>query len=521
MANLSNINGKFVVEQTTGYVGIGTTDPNFLIEAAGTNSEIALNSTSGSIYRVRSTSGDAFIITKNGVGDRLIIDGAGATTFSSSIDAGGRIKVSGGSTDQYYFEGARNGVGVTYRLYDNANNIYHDSWSSQVIRLNQNGGSGGNLIISGGNVGIGTSSPSATLDVLGSSALFMTRTSSGLATYIENDGGYAAQYMYQLGAGARIALHTNGNSYFNGGNVGIGTTSPNDKLEVSGGNVRIYSTNNANHLILKNNATATSGLFEERIKFLGWNDNENASIIAKGNAYFGSPVNILAFSVSASEKMSINHSGNVAISGNGIQIDRPDVAGGKPYVFWKSGGTTQASIYGASSGAGLRIFLSGGIADFDNNIKASGVYLGGTTAANRLDYYKTDTWAPQIYYQNATDQANATNSTQTGIYTKIGNVCTVQFRLIWTQASGTPAVDNIGIKNLPFGGNTTQAYAEVPCSLIGYTGGPSPRGNLTLTLPGANQTLAIFNDTNNVGNMGNAIGSGTKEIRFSFTYLTN
>ena len=39
--------------------------------------------------------------------------------------------------------------------------------------------------------------------------------------------------------------------------------------------------------------------------------------------------------------------------------------------------------------------------------------------------------------------------------------------------------------------------------------------------PGANQTLAIFNDTNNVGNMGNAIGSGTKEIRFSFTYLTN
>ena len=152
---------------------------------------------------------------------------------------------------------------------------------------------------------------------------------------------------------------------------------------------------------------------------------------------------------------------------------------------------------------------------------SKGILLGGTSTAHKLGFYKTDTWAPQIYYQNATDQANATNSTQTGIYTKIGNVCTVQFRLIWTQASGTPAVDNIGIKNLPFGGNTTQAYAEVPCSLIGYTGGPSPRGNLTLTLPGANLSLAIFNDTNNIGNMGNAIGSGTKEIRFSFTYLTN
>ena len=84
MANLSNINNKFVVEQTTGYVGIGTTDPNFLIEAAGTNSEIALNSTSASIYRVRSTSNDEFIITKNGVADRLVISGGGNVGIGTS-----------------------------------------------------------------------------------------------------------------------------------------------------------------------------------------------------------------------------------------------------------------------------------------------------------------------------------------------------------------------------------------------------------------------------------------------------
>ena len=83
MANLSNINGKFVVEQTTGFVGIGTTDPAFLIEAAGTNAELALNASS--IYRVRSTAGDEFIITKNGVGDRLTISGGGDATFSGNI----------------------------------------------------------------------------------------------------------------------------------------------------------------------------------------------------------------------------------------------------------------------------------------------------------------------------------------------------------------------------------------------------------------------------------------------------
>ena len=79
MANLSNINGKFVVEQTTGFVGIGTTDPGFLIEAAGTNAELALNASS--IYRIRSTASDEFIITKNGVGDRLTISGGGDATF--------------------------------------------------------------------------------------------------------------------------------------------------------------------------------------------------------------------------------------------------------------------------------------------------------------------------------------------------------------------------------------------------------------------------------------------------------
>ena len=81
MANLSNINNKFVVEQTTGFVGIGTTDPNFLIEAAGTNAELALNASS--IYRLRSTSSDEFIITKNGVGDRLTIASGGNATFCS------------------------------------------------------------------------------------------------------------------------------------------------------------------------------------------------------------------------------------------------------------------------------------------------------------------------------------------------------------------------------------------------------------------------------------------------------
>jgi len=122
----------------------------------------------------------------------------------------------------------------TRKLYlDGGNDTYITEVAANDIAFNT-GGSEKMRITSAGNVGIGTTSPSAALDVQGSSALFMTRTSSGLATYVENDGGYAAQYWYAIGGGSKIGLHTNGASYFNGGNVGIGTTTPQTKLEVDG-----------------------------------------------------------------------------------------------------------------------------------------------------------------------------------------------------------------------------------------------------------------------------------------------
>ena len=85
MANLSNINGKFVVEQTTGYVGVGTTDPSYPIEVLNASAEIALNASVGSIYRLQSDSASNFIIRKEGVGDRLIIDGSGNSTFAGNV----------------------------------------------------------------------------------------------------------------------------------------------------------------------------------------------------------------------------------------------------------------------------------------------------------------------------------------------------------------------------------------------------------------------------------------------------
>ncbi len=87
-------------------------------------------------------------------------------TIDSTLDLTGRVKVSGSSADQYFYEGARAGVGVTFSLYDNANNIYFNGYSGIVLRANQIGGSGGSIVLSGGNVGVGiVPAASVALDV--------------------------------------------------------------------------------------------------------------------------------------------------------------------------------------------------------------------------------------------------------------------------------------------------------------------------------------------------------------------
>ena len=147
MANLSNINGKFVVEQTTGYVGVGTTDPNYPIEVLNASAEIALNASGASIYRLRSDSTDSFRINKNGVGDRLVIAGNGNATFA------GTVKTQNTSANAYpYFSieaSAKEyhiGVGGASAVAGYANNLYFYDNTAAAIRM---------LIDTNGNVGIG------------------------------------------------------------------------------------------------------------------------------------------------------------------------------------------------------------------------------------------------------------------------------------------------------------------------------------------------------------------------------
>ena len=85
-----------------------------------------------------------------------------------------------------------------------------------------------------GNVGIGTTSPSTVLDVhaatSGGGIAVEDRLSNEVAR-LRAGNNYGYLDLYSTGSNT-VRIISNGNSYFNGGNVGIGTTNPKNELQV-------------------------------------------------------------------------------------------------------------------------------------------------------------------------------------------------------------------------------------------------------------------------------------------------
>ena len=314
-----------------GVVGIGTTNPVVKLNIVGLS---GLPATSG-------TAQNGGIRIENGVNNGVLDIGAsnatGAPGWLQSTDKG---DLSAGYNLLLNPNGGNVGVGTTSpsaKLH-----IQGEASSNGGIRLHNSGGNpysiwsdNNDLFISkgdgtstaisvkyGGNVGIGTTSPSAKLDIEGDFeagyALKFTNTKgTGSVSGFRSHGVNGEVTSLYRNSTEMQGWNENGTSYFNGGNVGIGTNSPGSKLEV---NVTDDTFNDIDVLRLKR--TWATGSSTDRAHGILFNDiNSRMATIYADRTNSGSNYNSqLLFSVNSGASgtsmitpMVINNLGRVGI----------------------------------------------------------------------------------------------------------------------------------------------------------------------------------------------------------------
>jgi hypothetical protein len=151
-------------------------------------------------------------------------------------------------------------------------------------------GTGRLFIDASGNVGIGTSSPGQKLDVNGE--IVCSPNTAGKNTFqFTTQAADDASLIMRSNTTVKVNIQANGASYFDGGNVGIGTTSPSNLLHLSAAGtsyLQIQNTSAGNNFYV-GNSTGT-GIFEltgsNQFKFIS-NSSDRVVIDSSGRLLVG------------------------------------------------------------------------------------------------------------------------------------------------------------------------------------------------------------------------------------------
>jgi hypothetical protein len=398
--------------------------------------------------------------------------GIGTTAPQSNLQVLGTIKVATGNAQGILGLGEANGTTVNVGLWRGAANA--PTTDGNFLNL---GGYDGIVfavgaaaigsqtermrITSGGNVGIGTASPSQKLDVVGkfrvTDDIILAQTNGR----IDYDNGVTGALRFYSTSTATERMRIT-----SAGNVGIGTDSPLSNLHVraasGSASVRIQdSTNNTTLFLQSQNGLGVVGTITNHALRFDTNDTERMRITSGGNVGIGT-------TDPSGYRLKVQNTGTTGISIQTVGSDS-----GNPHIQMLNG-AIDTTIAASSNGLELTAYSSHAVilrtANTERMRITSGGNVGiGTTPSYRLDVRQVTTDPVAFFgFSQTSSSSNGLIKLNSGRIPQGGSDFTGESGVIFGHSGGTMGVNFDGqggyIKSIRV--NTYAASGESDSDLV-------------------------------------------------------